>query len=127
VTELAFPKPSRADRPKRSIDTSSLAMPRPSFDVDATFRKFVSGHACILSGSRNHECGGITEFSHLTNGGRGRKGSDYFGVPMCTNHHTAGPGAYHRLGSVEAFDQTHGTNLWRTAAEMLAEWIRRGR
>jgi hypothetical protein len=121
----AFPKPTREDRKKANFDTRDLAFSKEHFDVDAKFRRFVTGHACVLSGHRNEECGGITEFAHITTGGLQRKGSDYFGVPLCSNHHTAGPGSYHRLGSVEAFDAAHGTNLWMENAAVLAAWVRR--
>ena len=118
-------KPSRSDRQRGRIDTSSLAFPKEHFDVDQKFRAFVAGHSCLLSGMRNEECGGVTEFAHITTGGRGIRGSDFYGVPLCTNHHQAGPGAYHKLGSVDAFDSVHGTNLWRECAGFLAAWIRR--
>jgi hypothetical protein len=128
MSGLAFQKPTREDR-KRAlrIDTSGLPFARPHFDRDEQFKDFVREHLCILSPFANHECGGITEFAHLVNGAMSRKCSDYFGVPLCTNHHTAGPGSFHNLGSVEAFDSVHGTDLWRENAELLAAWIRRRR
>lgn len=122
---LPLPKPRREDRKRGDIDTSSLVLSKSHFDRDAQFKAFVRGHACLLAPWANHECGGITEFAHLTGGGRGIKGSDLHGVNLCTNHHTAGPGAFHRLGSVEAFDSVHGTELWRENAALLAAWVRR--
>lgn len=122
---LAFPKPERGERRRANIDTSALALSKEHFDRDGAFKSFVRSRPCLLSAWKNHECGGVTEFAHLTTGGRGIKGSDYHGVNLCSNHHTAAPGAFHKLGSVEAFDSVHGTNLWRTNAELLAEWARR--
>jgi hypothetical protein len=121
---VALPKPRR---PENVADLSELAQPKGNFDRDAAFRDFVRGHACLLSADRNNECGGVTEFAHITTGGTSIKGSDFHGVPLCSNHHTSGPGAYHKLGSVEAFDSVHGTNLWRSNAELLAAFLRRRR
>ena len=122
---LKLAKPTKADRKKFGVDTSELALRKEHFDRSAKFKDFVRGHACILAPFKNEECGGVTEFAHITTGGLQRKGSDYFGVALCTNHHTAGRGAYHKLGSVEAFDSVHGTNLWRENADLLADYIRR--
>lgn len=118
-------KPTKESRKKAHFDTRDLAHSKKHFDVDAKFRTFVSGRACLLAGWRNEECGGITEFAHITTGGRGIKGSDYFGVNLCSNHHRTAPGSYHNLGSVEAFDSVHGTNLWMECAGLLAEHVRR--
>lgn len=118
----AIPKSQRSDE---VADMSELAQPKGNFDRDAAIRDFVRGHACLLSADRNNECGGVTEFAHITTGGTSIKGSDYHAVPLCSNHHVAGPGAYHKLGSVEAFDAMHGTNLWRANAELLAAFLRR--
>jgi hypothetical protein len=120
-------KPLKEDRRRGHVDTSDLALPKSHFDRDAQFKTFVRAHACLLAPWKNNECGGVTEFAHLTGGGRGIKGSDLHGVPLCTNHHTAGPGAFHALGSVSAFDSVHGTELWRENAELLAAWVRRFR
>jgi hypothetical protein len=121
----ALSKPTKEDRPRRPMDTSELALPKENFDREARFRLFVSGHACLLSPWKNNECRGITEFAHITTGGRGIKGSDLHGVALCSGHHRTGPGSYHNLGSVEACDSTHGTDLWRENALLLAAWIRR--
>lgn len=118
----AIPK---SRKPEPVADLSEFAQRKSSFDRDAAFRDFVRAHTCLLSGDRNSECGGVTEFAHITTGGMGIKGSDLHAVPLCSNHHTAGPGAYHKLGSVEAFDSVHGTNLWRSNAELLAAFLRR--
>jgi hypothetical protein len=123
----ALPKPSKADRQRAEFDTSAMPFSKEHFDTDAKFRAFVKGHPCVLSPWKNNECGGVTEFAHITTGGMQTKGSDFHGVPLCSNHHTAGRGAYHKLGSVEAFDSVHGTNLWRENALLLAAWIRRMR
>mgnify|MGYP001613379854 CR=1 FL=1 len=120
-------KPTKAGRTCAEIDTRGLVLAKEHFDVDPKFRAFVKGHPCLLAPWVNHECGGVTEFAHLVTGGLSVKCSDYFGVSLCTNHHTAGPGSFHHLGSVEAFDWTHGTDLWRENAALLAAWVRRGR
>jgi len=127
VTITPLTKPTRATRKRANFNTSGLALSKEHFDRDAEFKAFVRGHACLLAPWKNNECGGITEFAHITTGGRGIKGSDLHGVPLCSNHHTAGPGSFHHLGSVEAFDSVHGTDLWRENALLLAAWIRRGR
>jgi hypothetical protein len=118
-------KPRKEDRKRGGVDTSELAIPKNHFDRSAKFRDFVRGHSCLLAGWRNEECGGVTEFAHITTGGLQTKGSDYFGVHLCSQHHRTGRGSYHKLGSVEAFDSVHGTDLWRVNAELLAEYIRR--
>jgi len=121
--ELAFPKSRRSS--EEPIDTRDLKFSKMHFDRNAKFRDFVRGHACCMSGFANHECGGVTEFAHLINGGMAAKCSDLYGVPLCSAHHREGRSAFHKLGSVEAFDSVQGTNLWRVCAELLAEWIRR--
>lgn len=121
----ALAKPTKADRRRANIDTSELLLSKAHFDRDPRFKAFVRNRLCLLSPWKNNECGGITEFAHITTGGLQRKGSDLHGVNLCTNHHTAGPGAYHRLGSVEAFDSVHGTDLWQENAVLLAAWVRR--
>jgi hypothetical protein len=124
-TKLRFPKPLRHERKANRIGTADLEHAKKHFDRDAKFRAFVSGHECLLAPWKIAECSGKTEFAHITTGGRSVKGSDYFGVPLCGGHHRTGDGSYHNLGSLEAFDSVHGTNLWRVSAELLAEWVRR--
>lgn len=124
---LAFEKPRKEDRKRANFDTTTMPHQKAHFDRNAEFKAFVRGLACLLSGWRNEECGGVTEFAHITTGGLQRKGSDLHGVNLCGNHHRLGPGSFHHLGSVEAFDAVHGTNLWQSNAELLAEWVRRMR
>jgi hypothetical protein len=122
-----IPKPHRSKRLKGAIDTRALPHAKLHLDVEPHFRSFVRSHGCLLAPWKKGDCGGGAEFAHITVGGRGLKGSDYHGVCLCTNHHTAGPDSYHNLGSVEAFDATHGTGLWKENALLLAEWSRRRR
>jgi hypothetical protein len=121
----ALPKPTREDRTKHPIDTTGLVLQKEHPDRDAKFTAFVRGHSCLLSPWKNNECGGATEFAHITGGSRGMKGSDLHGVNLCGNHHRLAPGSYHHLGSVEAFDSVHGTDLWEENAKLLAAWVRR--
>lgn len=127
MTITPIPKPTRAERKKTPADTSALPFPKAHFDRDAKFKAFVNAHACLLSGFANHDCGGVTEFSHLLTGGTSVKCSDYHAVPLCSNHHRLAPGSFHHLGSWESFESVHGINLWRENAALLAEWVRRMR
>jgi len=118
-------KPSRYDRKRFGVDTSELAQPKAHFDHNGDFRSYVTGHSCHLSPFKNNECGGVSEFNHIGEHGLGIKGSDLHGVCLCSNHHRLSPGSYHHLGSIEAFDATHGTNLWRENTRLLVSFLLR--
>lgn len=60
------------------------------------------------------------ENAHLRTGGTGRKGPWWEIVDLCDECHRTGPSSLHNLGSVEAFDAHHGTDLW-ARARFLAE------
>ena len=49
------------------------------------------------------------------------KSSDYSCIPLCSDCHTRGPHAYHRIGR-EQFAQRHGMNLPEIAAQLTQLW-----
>ena len=65
---------------------------------------------CVVEG-----CGGLPENAHLDGEGTGRKGHYTRVAPICRCHHRTAPSSLHALGSVEAFDRVHHTDL-ETAA-----------
>jgi hypothetical protein len=62
---------------------------------------------------------------HTENGGTGRKAGWETIVDLGANCHTLDPRSLHRLGSVEAFDREHATDL-RARARYLAALIPAG-
>jgi hypothetical protein len=66
---------------------------------------------------------GPSENAHIKTGGTGRKADFAFIVPLCRGHHRTDTDSLHNLGSVEAFDAKHGTNL-KARAAFLAEFLR---
>lgn len=61
---------------------------------------------CVVEG-----CGGLPENAHLDGEGMGRKGHYTRVAPICRRHHRTRKDSLHALGSVEAFDRVHHTDL----------------
>jgi hypothetical protein len=65
---------------------------------------------------------GRSEAAHTgSDGGMSQKASDYSCVPLCSDCHTLGPGAYHRLGK-RTFEQRHGLCCAGIVAQLNREW-----
>ncbi len=60
------------------------------------------------------------ENAHTENGGTGRKAGWETIADLGPNCHTLAQDSLHRLGSVEAFDRVHGTDLRARAAFLAA-------
>jgi hypothetical protein len=45
-------------------------------------------------------------------------------VPLCSDCHTRGPLAYHRIGK-RAFERVHDIRFASTAARLRREWLRK--
>ena len=60
------------------------------------------------------------ENAHTESGGTGRKAGWETVVDLCGVCHRTGSSSLHNLGSVDAFDREHGTDL-RARAQWLAE------
>lgn len=54
---------------------------------------------------------------HLKTRGRSKKGSDFFGVPLCHTHHME----LHNL-TYAAFQRKYQVNLWYEALRLLENW-----
>ena len=68
-------------------------------------------------------CGrGPSENCHLGNEGMGRRSGYQNIVNLCAAHHRTAKDSLHNLGSVEAFDRVHDTDL-RARAAFLAEFL----
>jgi hypothetical protein len=67
-------------------------------------------------------CGGRAEAHHTGPHGRGVKASDYTAIPLCTEHHTGGQYAYHKLGRVR-FESTFVVCV-ATLVEKFNRWYR---
>lgn len=65
---------------------------------------------------------GPSDNAHTETGGLSYKAGFQTCVPLCRFHHLDGPDSYHALGSCEAFDRLHGTDL-RATARRLADTI----
>lgn len=79
--------------------------------------QFVRGFACLAEGP---DCGGKIEAHHDregTDGGTSLKPHDRHLIPLCTDHHTAGPYAIHRIRNA-AFEARYGVDIKRAAADI---------
>lgn len=120
---LAHPKVKPAGEP---IDYTVLEHAKNPPDRSRSFLDLVRGEVCCVNFQANAECGGKTEAAHLDGGNSmSMKGSDLLAVPLCTNHHVAGPGAQHRVGTM-TFQLNYGINLWEVVARLQAKFIRAG-
>jgi len=72
-------------------------------------------------------CCGLPECAHLSGEGTGRKGHYTRIVPLCRRHHRTATDSLHNLGSVEAFDARHGTDLEASARQTEVYWLTWGR
>lgn len=115
----SLPKPTRADRQRKSLDYTRLALAKDPPDRVEAYLEYIRGMVCCAWST---ECGGVTEAAHLAVEGKGIKASDYFTVPLCTKHHAL----QHAVG-IETFQANEGVNLWAFAAKCLVQWIRRMR
>lgn len=117
TAELANPRVKpRGER----IDYGASPLAKESHDRDDNFLVMVRGEMCAAYGN---DCGGITESHHLVTGGKGRKIDDELTVPLCTNHHTVGPSAIHRVG-LEYFEKLFGINLFKVNALIQTKYIK---
>jgi len=91
----------------------SLALPKPRRQADPAYLDYVRSHFCLVPGCRRK-----AEAHHLVS--RGAGGSDYTAVPLCREHHWA----VHNAGP-EHFERVVDVNLWRVAAELLADYFTR--
>lgn len=124
MVALAYPKPSKADRPKRKIDTTSLALPKIHPLRDDEYRKFVreSGPCWLLN--FDVPCGTIPgrarlECAHLPHSGQrgtSEKVSDAACACLCPVHHDLLDG-YTLPWQVIAF-------LWMKALFLREKWWR---
>ncbi len=83
----AFNPPRRRPKPKRDSNR-----------VFSAHRRFVKAHQCCVPGCRQTPI----EFAHLrtaANSGTGLKPPDWFGIPLCQQHHaTAHSKGHDQLG-----------------------------
>src|SRR4029077_6863608 len=100
---LAFPKPRFIPKEERA-DLTRLALPKDRPDRDADYLAFVRNETCA---AWSHECAGVTEAAHLYVHGKGIKASDFFTIPLCSEHHRR----QHNVG-IATFQQNEGVNLW---------------
>jgi hypothetical protein len=61
-----------------------------------------------------------------TDGGMSQKASDCSCVPLCSDCHTRGPLAYHRIGK-RAFERSQGLCLAPLVARLQWDWRRKWR
>jgi hypothetical protein len=73
-------------------------------------------------------CGRPAEAHHTGPHGLGKKADDSTAIPLCTEHHTMGRSAYHRIGCA-AFESRFGlvvANLVRLLNQRWKERLQRG-
>ena len=80
------------------------------------FQAWIRSHGCVVEG-----CGERTIHVHHVRS-RGAGGIDEGNlVPLCVNHHVAGPKAIHTIGR-KTWEAYHGIDLAAAAAELWSEW-----
>jgi hypothetical protein len=84
---------------------------------DENYKAWIRTLACCACG---HPA--PNEAAHTgIDGGMSMKASDYSCVPLCSDCHTRGPLACHRIGK-GAFERVHGVRLTSIAARLRREW-----
>ncbi len=74
---------------------------------------FIRGRKCVVCGN------GLVDPDHLiARGWRESKRNDFTCVPLCRMHHTE-----RGQTGIMTFEQNHGINLWRDAANLLVEFF----
>ena len=83
--------------------------------------KWMKAKPCLVCGRTP------SENAHTHTAGMSYRADVCHIVPLCADHHRTGPDSFHELGSANAFDARHGTDLFAAAARLAAEWDRRTR
>ena len=85
------------------------------------FVEFVHRFGCVVARQSNSlsGCGGRVEAAHVRNRREGWKNNV---VGLCADHHTAGPGSFHHLGSAEAFGKRWRMDLDLWACAVTHQW-----
>lgn len=76
---------------------------------------YIRGQDCLV----NNDCAGNVIPHHIITGGKGKKCSDFYAIPLCHKHHIEG---LHQKG-IETFEKFHSIDLWRVVAKYLASYI----
>ena len=88
---------------------------------DWRYRQWIRSLPCCACGSQAN-----VEAHHAgKDGGMGQRASDYSCVPCCTDCHTLGPDAYHRIGR-EEFERRHGLDLGDLVGRLNRAWFAYG-
>ena len=91
--------------------------PRKSPARDEEYKNWIRTLACCACGHPPP-----IEAAHTgTDGGMSMKASDYSCVPLCSDCHTRGPLAYHRIGK-RAFERVHDLRFATIAARLRRQW-----
>ena len=69
-------------------------------------------------------CGRASEAHHTGPHGLGKKADDSTAIPLCTEHHTMGQSAYHRIGRVR-FEQRFGVVIADVVRRLNLRWRER--
>lgn len=84
---------------------------------DEDYKAWIRTHPCAACGSTYS-----VECAHVGyDGGASLKASDNLTIPLCTNCHTMGAGAYHRIGR-KGFERLHNLNCQELAARLYLEY-----
>ena len=138
---LTLPKPTRAtrlSRDRKRLDYTSAPLPKSASVANPKFRAFarrwcelkqrVKGHFCspMIAGTDYQHRRPLIDFCHIPTGGKramSRKASDVGGgFGMCADFHDE----QHRIGWPR-FAKKYGIDPKLIAAEIAAEWERKGR
>jgi hypothetical protein len=103
--------------PQRERVGPRLGPPRKGPARDEDYKTWIRTLACCACG---HPA--PSEAAHTgIDGGMSMKASDYSCVPLCSDCHTRGPLAYHRIGK-RSFERVHGVQFSAIAARLRREW-----
>lgn len=91
--------------------------PKPITHRDPKYRKFIRSKPCVICGKKStfHHESGLGD-----SGGMSKKCSDYFGIPLCKDHH-------HERGQIgfESFWEKYWKDPWAIVMQNLMSYLQK--